>query len=42
MNEPFALAFEEREYSLAALDALAGGLALTLAARGVRAGTGWR
>ena len=38
MSERIALTFEEQEYSLARLDALAGGLAGTLARRGVRAG----
>lgn len=38
MSEKIVLAFDEREYSLAELDALAGGLAATLAGRGVRAG----
>ncbi|TDV49818.1 class I adenylate-forming enzyme family protein [Actinophytocola oryzae] len=38
MTERVALAFEEREYPLSLLDALAGGLAATLARRGVRAG----
>ncbi|MCV7283478.1 AMP-binding protein [Mycolicibacterium flavescens] len=37
-EEPVALAFEEREYSLAELDALTSGMAATLADRGVRAG----
>jgi long-chain acyl-CoA synthetase len=37
-GERTALAFEEREYSAARLDALAAGLAATLARRGVRAG----
>ncbi|MGI5330206.1 class I adenylate-forming enzyme family protein [Actinomadura nitritigenes] len=37
-GERIALAFEEREYSAARLDALAGGLAMTLARRGVRPG----
>ena len=36
MTERAALAFDEREYSLARLDALAGGLAGVLARRGVR------
>ena len=35
---PVALVFEEQEYRLAELDALAGGLAAALAGRGVRAG----
>ncbi len=35
---PIALAFEEREYTLPQLDALAGGMATTLEQRGVRAG----
>ena len=39
MTERAALAFDEREYSLPALDALAGGLAGVLARRGVRAGS---
>lgn len=38
MAERIALVFEEREYSLARLDALADGLAGTLAGRGVRPG----
>jgi long-chain acyl-CoA synthetase len=38
MTEPVVLAFDEQEYSLAQLDALAAGLAATLGARGVRAG----
>ena len=38
MSEATALAFEEREYTLPQLDALAGGLATTLERRGVRAG----
>ncbi|MFD3926989.1 class I adenylate-forming enzyme family protein [Streptomyces sp. NPDC058614] len=38
MNGRAALVFEDREYSLAELDALADGLAGTLARRGVRAG----
>ncbi|SEG85061.1 Acyl-CoA synthetase (AMP-forming)/AMP-acid ligase II [Thermomonospora echinospora] len=38
MSEPIALVFEEREYSPAQLEALADGLAGTLARRGVRAG----
>jgi acyl-CoA synthetase (AMP-forming)/AMP-acid ligase II len=37
-HEPVALAFEEREYSLPQLEALANGLAATLALRGVAAG----
>ncbi|MER6813390.1 class I adenylate-forming enzyme family protein [Spirillospora sp. NPDC000708] len=37
-GERAALAFEEREYSAARLDALAGGLAMTLARRAVRPG----
>jgi long-chain acyl-CoA synthetase len=36
MNDRIALAFEEQEYSLSRLDALADGLAGTLARRGVR------
>jgi long-chain acyl-CoA synthetase len=39
VSERTALAFDEREYSLPALDALAGGLAGVLARRGVRAGS---
>ncbi|PRC42767.1 AMP-dependent synthetase [Mycobacterium sp. ITM-2017-0098] len=39
MSEPMALAFEDREYSLADLDALAGGMAAVLQQRGVRAGS---
>lgn len=38
MSEAIALAFEEREYTLAQLDALASGMATTLEHRGVRAG----
>lgn len=38
MSEPSVLAFEEREYSLAQLDALTNGLATMLAAHGVRPG----
>ena len=38
MSEPAALAFDDREYSLAQLDALANGMATTLEHRGVRAG----
>jgi long-chain acyl-CoA synthetase len=38
MSERTALVFEEREYSPTELNALAGGLARTLAQRGVRAG----
>jgi long-chain acyl-CoA synthetase len=38
VTERAALAFDEREYSLARLDALAGGLAGALARRGVRPG----
>ena len=38
MSEPAALAFDEREYTLAELDALANGMATTLEHRGVRAG----
>jgi len=38
MNERTALVFEEREYPLSALEALADGLAATLARRGVRSG----
>jgi long-chain acyl-CoA synthetase len=38
MSEPIALAFEERQYSLAQLDGLANGVATTLEHRGVRAG----
>jgi long-chain acyl-CoA synthetase len=37
VSEPAALAFDEREYSLAELDALANGMATTLEHRGVRA-----
>ena len=36
MSEPIALAYEEREYTLSQLDALASGLATTLEHRGVR------
>ena len=39
MSEPMALAFEDREYSLADLDALACGMASVLHQRGVRPGT---
>ncbi|HKV21402.1 MAG TPA: AMP-binding protein [Mycobacterium sp.] len=38
MSEPAALAFDEREYTLAQLDALANGMATTLEHRGVRRG----
>jgi long-chain acyl-CoA synthetase len=38
MSGPIALAFEERQYGLAQLDALTSGLAATLERRGVRAG----
>lgn len=38
MSEPAALAFDEREYTLAELDSLADGMATTLERRGVRAG----
>ena len=38
MTEPAALVFEERQYSLLELDALADGLAATLTRRGVTAG----
>ena len=38
MTEPTALAFEDREYTLTQLDALASGMATTLEHRGVRAG----
>jgi long-chain acyl-CoA synthetase len=38
VSEPIALAFEEREYTLTQLDALASGMATTLEHRGVRAG----
>jgi acyl-CoA synthetase (AMP-forming)/AMP-acid ligase II len=38
MSEPVALTFEEREYTLSQLDALASGMATTLEHRGVRAG----
>src|ERR1700755_2266417 len=38
MSEPSALAFDERQYSIAQLDALANGLATTLEHRGVRTG----
>jgi long-chain acyl-CoA synthetase len=38
MSQPIALAFEERQYSLAQLNGLANGLATTLEHRGVRAG----
>lgn len=39
MSEPIALAFENRQYSLADLDALAGGMASVLEQRGVVAGS---
>ena len=38
MSEPTALAFDEREYTLAQLDALANGMATVLEHRVVRAG----
>lgn len=38
MSEPIALAFEDREYRLGDLDALADGMAAVLADRGVRSG----
>ncbi len=38
MSEAVALAFDEREYTLAELDALSNGMAATLADRGVSAG----
>ena len=38
MSEPAVLAFDEREYTLAELDALANGMATTLEQRGVLAG----
>jgi long-chain acyl-CoA synthetase len=38
VSEPIALAFEEREYSLSQLDALANGMASVLEHRGVRSG----
>ncbi|WP_123024541.1 class I adenylate-forming enzyme family protein [Mycolicibacterium stellerae] len=38
MSEPVALAFDERQYTLAELDALANGMATTLEHRGVRPG----
>lgn len=38
MSDAIALTFEEREYTLAQLDALAGGMATTFAARGVGPG----
>ncbi|WNG91513.1 class I adenylate-forming enzyme family protein [Mycobacterium sp. ITM-2016-00318] len=38
MSQPAALAFDDREYSLAELDALANGMATTLEHRGVRHG----
>lgn len=38
MSQPTALAFDERQYSLAQLDGLANGMATTLEHRGVRAG----
>ncbi|ORB28275.1 class I adenylate-forming enzyme family protein [Mycolicibacterium parafortuitum] len=39
MSDPMALAFEDRQYSLADLDALAGGMAATLRRSGVVPGT---
>ena len=41
MSEPTALAFDEREYTLAELDALANGMA-TLWSTGSAQATGWR
>jgi long-chain acyl-CoA synthetase len=38
LSEPIVLAFEDRDYSLAQLNALADGLAASLAERGVTAG----
>jgi acyl-CoA synthetase (AMP-forming)/AMP-acid ligase II len=38
MSEPAALAFDERQYTVAELDALANGMATTLEHRGVRVG----
>jgi long-chain acyl-CoA synthetase len=38
VSEPIALAFEDQEYTLAQLDALASGMATSLEHRGVRAG----
>jgi long-chain acyl-CoA synthetase len=38
VSEPAALAFDERQYTVAELDALANGMATTLEHRGVRAG----
>lgn len=38
MTDPVALAFEDREFTLAQLDAMANGMATTLEHRGVRAG----
>src|SRR5262245_38707519 len=38
VSEPGVLAFDEREYTLAELDALANGMATTLEHRGVRRG----
>ena len=38
MNAPAALAFNQRQFTLAELDALANGMATTLEHRGVRAG----
>jgi long-chain acyl-CoA synthetase len=38
MSEPAALAFDDREYSVAQLDALSNGMATRLEHRGVRAG----
>ena len=39
MSEPMALAFEDREYTRADLDALAGGMSSVLAQRGVQPGS---
>jgi long-chain acyl-CoA synthetase len=38
MSEPIALAFDDKDYTLAQLDGLASGMASTLGQRGVRAG----
>ena len=38
MSGPAALAFDEREYSIAQLEGLSNGMATTLEQRGVRAG----
>ena len=38
VTDPVALAFEDREFTLAQIDAMANGMATTLEHRGVRAG----